>query len=176
MLEPETQLGDRRRGRFGRRLRNEGGWWQPNIILLDARLLGVAGGGGDPAVDRVAPRGESADRVDVLDYALSYQSSGGGGWLRHQGRRTLRAFETEHPDGIQRRSGPFPRRSGRTSGTLREKRGPDRDKPLNNAQMEILKLAGQGFSNCEIASYVHLSEGRVPSGSRTSPRAANHDA
>lgn len=29
--------------------------------------------------------------------------------------------------------------------------------------MEILKLAGQGFSNCEIASYVHLSEGRVKS-------------
>ena len=137
---------------------------QPDIVLLDARLPGV---GGPEACRRLS---QSQPQVKVIvvstfsddELVDACISAGAKGYVikdieRFDLKQSIRA--------VHRGEGVLaPSIAGRLLDRMRAQQSPSAGRPpLNQSQLDILRLIAEGFSNREIAERVHLSENTVKS-------------
>jgi DNA-binding NarL/FixJ family response regulator len=134
---------------------------QPDVVLLDARLPGVSGAEATrrlaiahPEVKVIIVSTYSDD--DLVDECI--QAGARGYVVKDIERFTLKQSIRAVHKGEAVLS---PSVAGRLLERMREP--PRKDPDLNEGQVRIVRLIGEGFSNREIAERVHLSENTVKS-------------
>lgn len=136
---------------------------RPDVVLLDARLPGVSG---PDACGQLTQRYGGLHVLIVSSYTddelvRECIAAGARGYVvkdidRFELRQAIRA--------VHRGEGAVsPAVAGKVFDQLRTGPVPSPAPELNETQLRILKLISEGYSNREIASYVHLSENTVKS-------------
>lgn len=137
------------------------GQTRPDVVLLDARLPGVSGA---EATRRLAGAHPEVKVIIVSTYADDdiveecIQAGARGYIVKDIERFSLKQSIRSVHKGEAVLS---PSVAARVLERMREP--PSRDPDLNEGQMEIIRLIGEGFSNREISERVHLSENTVKS-------------
>jgi DNA-binding NarL/FixJ family response regulator len=134
---------------------------RPDVVLLDARLPGVSGA---EATRRLAVAHPEVKVIIVSTYSDDdlvdecIQAGARGYVVKDIERFTLKQSIRAVHKGEAVLS---PSIAGRLLERMREP--PRKDPDLNEGQVRIVRLIGEGFSNREIAERVHLSENTVKS-------------
>jgi two-component system response regulator DevR len=134
---------------------------RPDVVLLDARLPGVSGA---EATRRLAVAHPEVKVIIVSTYSDDdlvdecIQAGARGYVVKDIERFTLKQSIRAVHKGEAVLS---PSVAGRLLERMREP--PRKDPDLNEGQVRIVRLIGEGFSNREIAERVHLSENTVKS-------------
>jgi two-component system response regulator DevR len=137
------------------------GQTRPDVVLLDARLPGVSGAeatrrlaGAHPEVKVIIVSTYADD--DIVEECIQ---AGARGYIV----KDIERFSLKHSIRSVHKGEAVlsPSVAARVLERMREP--PSRDPDLNEGQMEIIRLIGEGFSNREISERVHLSENTVKS-------------
>ena len=137
---------------------------RPDVVLLDARLPGISGADACRALVAAHPDVAVLIVSTYTDDALVTEciAAGAKGYLikdieRFTLEQSIRAVHRGEGAVSPSIAAQMLDRLRRTDDTLRQ------ESPLTDAQLEIVRLIADGFSNREIADRVHLSENTIKS-------------